>query len=183
MRRLFFIAVLGFTLGAVAFGVEPPSPQEFGNPIVVDAVAPWWGVLVGDGFWAVVIGGILGAVYKVLRPVLLSWLHQHRLGQLFVIVETGVSGFKATLTDKYKQAGGGKLTPSQAAEIKAACKVYILHFAATQGIDVLREYGDDVINILIEWMLEKIKKEGGTAGTIVANLGRVVAPPLPELGS
>lgn len=175
MRRIFFLALFTGMLGAAAYGAEAEA-----------AANNWYGILAGDGFWGTLFVGALGLLYGWLRPVVAAYVKDSKWKRFLVILESGVGGLKALYTDKYKEANAdGKLTQEEAAQINLMCRNYIINFAAREGIDVLKEYGNEALNMLIDWMLAKIKlsEAVGTFAPLSVDLSEAVStlPALPDL--
>lgn len=159
-------------MASVALGADVPgvSTLDFGSP----EANVIWSILAGQGVWGALLFGVIGIIWKIGRPYLDEWMRKHRLATLFAVVEVGVEGVQATYVDAIKDASrDGKLTDDEAKEALRKCKEYVITFLKAQGIDVIREYGHEALDMAIEAAVAKLK--------LNTALKAVIAP-LPDLG-
>ncbi|MCC8189071.1 MAG: hypothetical protein LIP77_00350 [Planctomycetes bacterium] len=145
------------------------------------AASSFWLILAGEGTWGAILVAVVGVLWKFAKPYLDEWAERRKLDKLLLAVETGVGGCKALYTDELKKANAdGKLTADEVAYIRRKCREYIVSFMAAQGVDALKEYGPVVIDMLCEWMLDRIKLPSAVKA-VAAPLSASVSPPIPEL--
>lgn len=172
MRRFVFAlgALLIVSCAVFAGDVPGVSAADFESP----AAGAIWSILAGQGVWGAILFGVLGLLWRIGRPFLEEWARSRRLETLYLAVETGVGGVQATYVEAIKQASqNGKLTEEQKAAAFALCRNYVISFLKTQGIDVIREYGDAILKMLIEHILSRLKINNPAARAVIA--------PLPDL--
>lgn len=155
---------------AFATDVPPITAAEFSSS---PEAAFIWQFLAGQGAWGAVLFAVIGIVWKFAKPYLDEWMRQRRLTTLWEAVTTGVTGAMQTYVEAAKAAGGGKLTEEQAAHARELARTYTISFMKTQGVDVIREYGQDVLDYLIEAILRRLKIDNTALKAVLA--------PLPEL--
>lgn len=155
---------------AFAIDVPPITAAEFADSPKASFI---WQFLAGQGAWGAVLFAIVRVVWKFAKPYLDEWMRQRRLATLWNAVTTGVVGALQTYVEAAKAAGGGKLTEEQAAHARDLARTYTVSFMKTQGVDVIREYGQDVLDYLIEAILRNLKIDNAALKAVVA--------PLPEL--
>lgn len=133
-----------------------------------------WTILAGQGPWGVLLFAILGVVWKFASPYLNEWAAQKKLDRLFEAVRAGVGGTLQTYVDAIKEANAdGKLTEEEVKIARDKCRAFVIAFLKAQGIDVIRDYGHDVLDWLIEYVLRQMKLDNALAKAVVA--------PLPDL--
>lgn len=155
------------------------SPLDFPAPAVVlqnaSPDAHWiWSALAGEGLLGAILFGVLALLKKYAKPYLDEWAAQRKLTRLLEAVEAGVGGTMQTYVDSIKAASAdGKLTEEEAEIAKGKAKEFIIAFTKAQGIDIIREYGHEVLDWLIEYVLGRMKLDGALTKAVVA--------PLPDL--
>lgn len=155
---------------AFAVDVPPIAAAEFSES---PEAAFIWQLLAGQGTWGVLLFAILGVVWKFAKPYLDEWMRQRKLSTLWDAATTGVVGAMQTYVEAAKANNGGKLTAEMAAHARELARNYIVAFMKTQGVDVIREYGQDVLDYLIEAVLRGLKIDNPALKAVMA--------PLPEL--
>lgn len=165
---------------ALAGDVPPVSAADFGTAFDVaegEAAAFIWQLLAGQGVWGVILFAVVGAVWKIAKPYLDEWMRQRKLATLWDAAVAAVAGTMQTFVDAARMENGGVLTKEKAAEAKEKARQYIISFMKTQGVDVLREFGQDVLDYIIEAVLAKLKVNNALAKAVVTPLS--ASAPLP----
>lgn len=169
MHRFTFV-VAGFAALCVRFAVAadvPPLTAAELSP----AAGPIWLFLAGEGFWGAIVLGVAGFVYKMARPYVLAWVGERKLAKLYLAVEACVAQTQAVYVEGMKAANSdGKLTEDEKDEVLSACRRAVVAHMRTQGVDVLKEYGDAFVDALIELVLSRLQNP----------LVKAVARPLPD---
>lgn len=164
-RYIAFFCVLGLCCNAALASEVPPLTAAELSP----AANQIWLFLAGEGFWGTIVVGVAGFVYKLLRPYILAWVEEHRLRKLYLAVDACVAQTHAVYVEGMKAASAdGKLTEDDKKFVFSQCKNSVIVFMQTQGVDVIREYGDVAVDALIELILSRMKNP----------LARAVAGPL-----
>ena len=173
--RFIFVVIMGILVGGcLAMGAAPVTVADFGGAVESPEASSIWLILAGEGTFGAILFGILGVVWKIAKPYLDEWASKRRLDRLLFAVESGVSGCQAIYVEGMKSANkDGKLTDDEKKIVFSECKRYIVNFLKTQGVDVIREYGDGVVDWLIESILSRLKLNNA--------LAKAVVPPLPDL--
>lgn len=171
MKRV-YVALLLLTVfvgAAFAVDVPPVTPPDFTSS---PEAAFIWQTLAGQGVWGAILFAIISIVWRFAKPYLDEWMRQRKLSILWETATTGVIGATQTYVEAAKAGNGGKLTEEQAEHARSLARTYIITFMRTQGVDVLREYGEEVLNYIIEAALRMLKIESAAT--------RAVAVPLSE---
>lgn len=160
---------------ALAFSGDVPgvTAADFDSP----EAAAIWSILAGQGVWGAILFAIVGVVWKVAKPYLDEWMRQRRLSTLWDAATTGVIGALQTYVEAAKSENGGKLTEDMAAHAREMARNYMVAFMKTQGVDILREYGQDVLDYLIEAILRQLKLDNAALKAVTAPLS--ASAPLP----
>ena len=152
-RFLIFVNLLLLTSIARASEVPPLTAAELG-----EEASNVWLFLAGEGFWGAIVVALAGFVFKLLRPYILAWVDQHKLGKLYLAIEACVANINATYVEGMKAANAdGKLTEDEKHFVFMQCKQQLIIFMQTQGVDIIREYGDVAVDALIELILSRMK--------------------------
>ena len=177
---LLALVALALWPAALAFATEVPpiTAAEFADS---QEAAFVWQLLAGQGVWGAILFLVVGGVWKVAKPYLDEWMRERRLITLWNAVTTGVVGALQTYVEAAKVAGGGKLTEEQAAHARELARTYVISFMKTQGVDVIREYGQDVLDYLIEAILRKLKIDNAALKAVATPLSASASLPIPEL--
>ena len=178
MKRIGFVLL---ALVALTFCVWPAALSFAGDVPPITAAeftdspeaAFIWQLLAGQGAWGAVLFAIVGVVWKFAKPYLDEWMRQRKLSTLWDAATTGVVGALQTYVEAAKDENGGKLTEEMAAHARDLARSYIIAFMKTQGVDVIRVYGQAVLDFMIEAILRKLKLDNAALKAVVA--------PLPEL--
>lgn len=133
-----------------------------------------WQILAGQGVWGAIIFAVVTAVWRIGKPYLDDWMHDKKMARLYDAVVIGVTNTLATYVEAAKAAStDGKLTEAEAAHARDLARQYVVSYMKTQGVDVIKYYGEDIINGIIERVLAMLKIESKMASMVVG--------PLPEL--
>lgn len=180
MRRVFMLSLclLGLRFWpALASEAPPLTAAELGQE-----ASSVWLFLAGEGFWGAIVVALAGFVYKLLRPYIIAWVEQHKLGKLYLAVEACVADVNAKYVEGMKAANAdGKLTEDEKDFVFGQCKQELAVFMRTQGVDIIKEYGDVAVDALIELILSRMKNP--LARAVAAPLsGSAPLPPSVSLG-
>ena len=159
---------------AGAVEVPPITAAEFAESPEAAFV---WQLLAGQGAWGAVLFAVIGVVWKFAKPYLDEWMRERGHATLWNAATTGVTGGMQTYVETAKAAGDGKLTAEQAAYARELARSYIISFMKTQGVDVIREYGMDVLNYMIEAILRALKIDNAALKAVARPLS--ASAPLP----
>lgn len=119
---------------------------------------PLWLFLAGQTFWGAIVMGIAGYAYKLARPFILTWMQDRKLAKLYLATEACTAKTNAVYVEGMKSAkADGKLTKDEAKFVFNECKQTVIEFMQTQGTDIIKEYGDVVVDALIELILSRMK--------------------------
>ena len=166
--------------GCIAFGanVPPISAAEFADG---PEAAFIWQFLAGHGTWGAILFAVVGVIWKIAKPYLDTWMKERKLATLWNAATTAVVGALQTYVEAAKAENGGKLTAEMAAHAREIARNYMVAFMKTQGVDVIREYGQDVLDYMIEAILRMLKLDNAALKTVAAPLSDSVSLPIPEL--
>ena len=105
------------------------------------------------------VGAAVGAVWTAFRSTsLYQRMQQRRHQKALLALEAGVDQTYRTYVQALKQArADGKLTPEEAAEARQRARAAAIEFGRTQGVDVLREVGEQFIDLAIAKLVKRIK--------------------------
>ncbi|MCD8349900.1 MAG: hypothetical protein LUC93_04730 [Planctomycetaceae bacterium] len=154
MRFIFgCIAVVLITAcAAVAVEVPPLTAAE-----LFPEAHPMWLFLAGQTFWGAIVVGIAGFAYKLLRPYIIAWLEDKKLAKLYLAVEACTAQVQVVYVEGMKAKNAdGKLTEDDKLFVFNQCKQTVIAFMQTQGIDIIKEYGDVVIDAIIELIVSRM---------------------------
>lgn len=188
MRKVFFVifivaafvlaVLLAWPLDMTFAGEAPPiTPAEFGSAA---AAHPIWSILAGQGFLGAVFVGLGGLAYKLLRPYIVAYMKGKNIDRLYLAVEAFVAQVNAEYTEGMKKANAdGKLTKDEAAFVFSLCKQNLVIFMQSQGVDIIKEYGDAFVGALIEYVVSQLKNPVAKAVALPLS-GSSGSAPLPE---
>lgn len=165
------VAILSPGLFSPALGglVPPVSPADFAADAAASEAHPVWLILAGEGFWGAIVVGLAGFAYRFLRPYVLAWLEERKLAKLFLAAEACVARNNALYVEQMKAANAdGRLTEDEAAVVFRRCRENLVEFMRSQGVDIVKEYGDLFVDAIIELIVARLKNP----------LARAVAAPL-----
>ncbi len=163
---LLALAMLALSIPGLALDVPPLTAAEFSQE-----AHPVWLFLSGNGFWGALFTGIAGFIYKLARPYLLAWLEERRFAKLYLSGETCVAGVNRVYVEGMKAAhADGKLTEDKKNFVFNKCKQELVAFMQSQGVDIVKQYGDAFVNFLIELIVARMKNP----------FVKAVAAPLPD---
>lgn len=183
----FILAFIFITFSAFASEVPSISPEDFSSD---DSASAIWSILAGEGIWGAFLFGAIGLIWRFAKPYLEAWIAEKKLGTLYEFARTAVTHTRQTYTDAMKSAGAdGKWTEAEKNEALSRCRRTFIALCKTQGIDVVREYGED----FIEWLIEKFVGDDSleakalkavalplSVPTVQTGAG-IPQPPLPDL--
>ena len=168
-----FYLFAAYLFAAVASAGDVPAVTA--GEFVVDAsgeASLLWSILAGQGPIGVILFGLLGLIWKFAKPYVDVWARNRKMESLFLASESAVQGVSAVYTDEIKRASAdGKLTKEEAARARNMAVDFVVDFMRAQGIDVVKEYGLGVIQLVIESALARIKNP----------VAKAVAVTLPDL--
>ncbi|MCD8352433.1 MAG: hypothetical protein LUC93_17655 [Planctomycetaceae bacterium] len=173
MRFIFgCLAVALFTAcAAVAVEVPPLTAAELSPE-----AHPLWLHLAGQTLWGGIVIGIARYLYKLARPSIVEWIQDRKIAKLYFAVEACSAQVQATYVEGMKAANAdGKLTEDEKLFVFTQCKQMAVAFMQTQGVDIIREYGDVVIDAVIELIVSRMNNPLMKA--VAAPLD--ASPPLP----
>jgi hypothetical protein len=178
LPALVAMAVCVWPAGIFAGDVPNVSVAEFADS---PESAFIWQLLAGQGAWGAVLFAIIGVVWKFAKPYLDEWMRQRKLTTLWNAVTTGVVGSLQTYVDAAKASNGGKLTAEMAAHARDMVRSYVIAFMKAQGVDVIREYGQEVLDYMIEAILRLLKIDNAVLKAVATPLSASASLPIPEL--
>ncbi len=177
------IAFSGEVPAMILSGEVPPiGVQEFTSSPEASLI---WQILAGQGTWGALIFAVVGLLWKFAKPYLDAWIASKRLNTLYSFAQTAFMSTKQTYTDNIKAASAdGILTEEEAKEAMQRSKEVFIALCKTQGIDVVKEYGIE----FIEWLLEKFVGDSKLVEAAISPFSKsssepVPEPPLPDLSS
>lgn len=118
-------------------------------------------LLNANSFWGGLLVVILGAIYTVIKPYLTQWLAEKKLEQLYDVFEKGCIGVYKTYTEaRIKANEDGKLTEEEQEEARKLCLDFVIDWYKSAGQDLLKEYSEKVLRIILENALIGAKLDG-----------------------
>lgn len=170
-------SVMDFSTKSVTLPFTGVPPLTAGE-LTASPEASWiWLFLSGEGLWGSIFVAVFGIIYKVVRPILLDWLKSRRLDKLYLAAETCATAMRQKYVDGMKAANAdGKLTKEEAEQVFNDCKNVLRQYMLTQGIDIIKEYGDEVVNVIIEYIVGQLKNPIARAVALPLD----DSPPLPS---
>lgn len=161
MRKIpiiIIVAIAGlFVTQAMAGTVPPITAADFAG-MASESAHPIWLILAGQGALGVILAGIAGLLYTLVRPYILAWMAERKLTKLFLAVESFVSGANADFVEEAKaRSKNGKLTVEDKNYIFGRVKQSLIIFMQSQGVDIIKEYGDVFIDGIIELIVSRLK--------------------------
>ncbi len=177
--------IIGFALLCFGSEVPPISSGDFEGTVASEI----WMILAGQGTWGALLFAFIGLVWKFAKPYLDQWATAKRLDLLYGFAQTAVINVRQTYTDAIKASSAdGKLTNEEKDEALARAKAVLIGLAKSQGIDIVKEYGLD----FLDWIIEKFVGNGKDADLLKAVAGplsgltqktaqAIPQPPLPDL--
>ena len=179
---------------AVAAGVPAASPADFGtvSTAAVTAInespeAHWiWSALAGIGAGGTILYGIMRLVWKIAKPYLDEWVAKRKLERLLSVIEIAVKSTGQVFVDNIKAGHeDGKLTEEEAKEALNQAQDAAIAIAKTQGMDIVKEYGLEAINWIIEYFVGKMGGENkvlkAVAAPLPASASAPISAPIPDL--
>ncbi len=177
-----FFTILFMSYTAICGDVPPITAADFGD---VTADAHWiWSALAGTGTAGAILYGLLRTIWKFAKPYLDETIAARKLEKLYAFAEVAVRSTAQTYVEACKTANNdGKLTEAEMKEARNLAQSALIAIAKTQGIDIAKEYGLDVVNWLIEHFVSKLGIESKTLKAVAAPLSAsrrpAQEPPLP----
>lgn len=171
-------------LCSCAFGSEVPgvTPLDFARDASSEASFIWQ-LLAGQGVWGAILFAFVGFAWPRVKPYLDEWMRQRKLARLWDALTAGVTGTLQTYVEAVKAAGDGKLTEEQAAHARDLARTYAVTFMKTQGEDIMQEYGQAVLDFLIEAILSRLKIDNAALKAVATPLSdSAPLPPSVSLG-
>jgi hypothetical protein len=102
--------------------------------------------------------------------------------KLVAVAEMGVRSSSQTYVEAIKAASAdGKLTEDEAKHARSLAVDAAIAIGKTQGMDIMKEYGLDVINWVIEYLVGKLGFENKALKAVAVPLSASRQPPIPEL--
>ena len=182
MRKIVFsvvvlvaLAMLAFATFGLAVDVPPLTAAELSPE-----AHPIWLILAGEGFWGAIVIGVAGFVYKIARPYILTWVKERKLAKLYLAGEACAAQTRAVYVEGMKAANAdGKLTEDEKLFVFTQCKQGMIAFMKSQGEDIIKEYGDIVVDALIELIVSRMGNP--VLKAVAAPLPDSASLPIPEL--
>ncbi len=173
-------------ISTIAFAVEVPpiTASEF---VIASSEAHWiWSALAGTGTAGAIFYALMRMIWKLAKPYLDEWVAARKIEKLYAFAEVAVRSTAQTYSESCKAANkDGKLTEEEIKEARSLAQSALIAIAKTQGIDIAKEYGLDVVNWLIEHFVSKIGIESKALKAVAVPLSEsrqpVPEPPLPDL--
>ena len=105
------------------------------------------------------VGAAIGAAWTAFRSTdCYRRAQQRRYDKALLALEAGVDVTYRTYVQALKEArADGKLTPEETAEARQRARDAAIEFGRTQGIDVLREVGEQFIDLAIAKLVKRLK--------------------------
>lgn len=117
-----------------------------------------WSILGGVGVWGALFVLLTTFAWKYLGPFLAELSKKWKIERLYNAVEDAMHGVAQTYMDEIKdKAKDGKVTEAEAAHARELAKDFLIDFMKKQGVDVVREYGHELIDFLIEAFVKNLK--------------------------
>ncbi len=211
-RFMVFVGVASFFVLVYFFACVPDvqasgGPADIGVPAITaqqfsdvasevaqtatgsDEASIIWQILSGQGTWGALLFALVGLIWKFAKPYLDQWVALKRLETLYTFAQTAVKSTSQTLVDNLRaKSEDGKLTKEEAKESMDTAKDVFIALCKTQGIDVVKEYGME----FIEWLIEKFVGESKELAAIAPfsaqswvptpkTVQAAQQPPLPDL--
>lgn len=165
-------------VGRVLAGDVPPITAADFAGIASESAHPIWLILAGQGAWGAIFVGLVGLVYKLARPYILAWMTERKMARLFLAVESFVSGENAQFVEGMKAANAdGKLTEEEKSLVFGRVKQNLIIFMQSQGVDIIKEYGNVFVDGVIEFVVAQLKLPKAVS---IPLSGSLDSPPLPS---
>ncbi|MCD8138326.1 MAG: hypothetical protein LUE17_00845 [Planctomycetaceae bacterium] len=154
MRFIFGCIAVVLITACAAVAVEVPALTAAELSPVAN---PIWLILAGEGVWGAIVVGIAGFMYRLLKPYVLAWLEERKLAKLYLAAEACTAQVQVLYVEGMKAANAdGKLTEDEKRFVLKQCKDAMIVFMQTQGVDIIKEYGDVVIDAIIELIVSRM---------------------------
>ncbi len=142
---------------------------------------PLWMILAGQGPWGAAVMGIAALLYRMFRPMILTWMAEKKLERLYLAAESSAALMNVTYVEGMKKANAdGRLTQDEKLFVFAQCKSQLVQIMKTQGVDIIKEYGDDLVNGVIELVVSRLNIPAPMKA-VLRPLSASAQPPFAEL--
>ncbi len=174
---LLAVVALACVCPAFAGDVPPITAADFGS--ASPEANPLWAILAGQGPLGAAIMGIVALLYRMFRPMILTWMAEKRLERLYLAAESSASLINVTYVEGMKKANAdGKLTEDERRYVFQQCKAQLVAIMRTQGVDIVKEYGDDLVSGVIELVVSRLNVPDPVKAAL-RPLDALPQPPLP----